>query len=187
MDIEGVAMKMLRQIDWRRAFANVEKAEKRHDRVTAIMRLSSHMWEFAVSALIVAGVAVASPPTSNEMGFSYKVASPNSSTVEIRLTPRQSFDDVHVEAGSGVASFTPCGFSPVLVGHTYKCNVTVTGKPSDAAITLNVVARRSVAGSTIPQIEIQHLSLRNAHAVLTPKPKAMAKPMLQSSKSAVDK
>jgi hypothetical protein len=41
------------------------------------------------------------------------------------------------------------------------CRVDVTGRPSDGAMTVNVIARRSVPGGVVPVVEIHHVSLRN--------------------------
>ena len=121
----------------------------------------------AVASLSLAiGTVSASVPTSDELGVRFKVLkSGPTATVEIRMTPRRDFDSVIVEAASGVASLTPtCGFSNVAVvaGGSYVCRVDVTGKPSDAAMTLNVVARRSGPVVGLPEIEMHHLSIKNA-------------------------
>ena len=119
-----------------------------------------------VSFSLIAGTASASVATSNELGVKFTVVkSGSTTTVEIRMTPRRDFDSVMVEAASGVASLTPsCGFSNVAVvaGGSYVCRVDVTGKPSDAAMTLNVVARRSAPGGAVPVMEMHHLTVKNS-------------------------
>jgi len=47
--------------------------------------------------------------------------------------------------------------------------VDVTGKPSEAAMTLNVVARRAVPGGAVPLTEIHHLSVKNSAFALSQK------------------
>ena len=86
-------------------------------------------------------------------------------TVEVRITPRRDFDSVIVEAASGVASFTPsCGFSNMAVGAggSYVCRVDLTGKPSEAAMTLNAVARRAAPGGGLPVLEIHYFSIKTS-------------------------
>ena len=64
---------------------------------------------------MLAGVALASPPMHNSMGARFRVVSRGpTSTIEITLSPRAAFDTVTVEAGSGVASLTPCAFTAVV-------------------------------------------------------------------------
>ncbi len=119
------------------------------------------------------GAASASVPTSNELGVRFKVLrSGATATIEIRMTPRRDFDAVAVEAASGVASLTPsCAFTNVKVvaGGSYVCKVDITGLPTEAAMTLNVIARRSVPGGTVPVMEVHHLSLKNTAFALSQK------------------
>jgi hypothetical protein len=119
-----------------------------------------------MSLALAIGTVSASVPTSDDLGVRFKIlrAGPTA-TVEIRMTPRRDFDAVTVEAASGVASLTPsCVFANVKVvaGGSYVCRVDVTGKPSEAAMTLNVVARRAVPGGTVPVMEVHHLSVKNS-------------------------
>jgi hypothetical protein len=120
----------------------------------------------AMSVTLAIGTAGASVQTSNELGVQFKVLRTGpTASVEIRLTPRLDFDSVTVEAASGVASLTPsCGFTKlkVVAGGSYVCRVDVTGRPSDAAMTLNVVARRAIPGGRVPVTEVHHLSVRNS-------------------------
>jgi hypothetical protein len=124
-------------------------------------------------AALAVGAATASVPTSNDLGVRFKVLkSGPTTTVEIRMTPRRDFDSVTVEAASGVASLAPtCGFANVRVvaGGSYLCRVDVTGKSSEAAMTLNVVARRAVPGGTVPVTEVHHLSVKNSGFALSQK------------------
>jgi hypothetical protein len=126
-----------------------------------------------LSVALAIGAANASVPTSNELGVRFKVLRTGpTATVEIRMTPQRGFDSVTVEAASGVASLTPaCGFTSVTVvpGGSYVCRVDVTGKPSEAAMTLNVVARRTVPGGTVPAMEVHHLSIKNSAFALPQK------------------
>jgi len=119
----------------------------------------------ALSVALALGVAHGSVPTSNELGVHFKVVkSGPTTTVEIRMTPRRDFDSVTVEAASGVASLTPpCGFKNVTAAAAtpYVCRVDVTGKSMEAAMTLNVVARRAVPGGTVPVMEMHHFSIKN--------------------------
>ena len=132
-------------------------------------------WPAAIAAISLAiGATSASVPTSNEVGVRFKVITPGPTVVvEIRLTPRRSFDTVSVEAASGVASLAPpCAFTHVVAGGSYVCRVDLTGKPSDPAMTLNVVAQSVSPGGGLPETEIHHLSVRNASFV--PSKKAQA-------------
>jgi hypothetical protein len=126
-----------------------------------------------IFVLLVSAAASASVPSSNELGVRFKVLRNGATvSVEIRLTPRRDFDSVAVEAGSGVASLAPsCAFTNVGVGvgGSYVCQLDVTGKPSAAAMTLNVIARRAVPGGTVPVMEVHHLSLRNTAFALSQK------------------
>ena len=93
-------------------------------------------------------------------------------TVEIRMTPRRDFDAVAVEAASGVASLAPsCGFANVrlVAGGTYACRVEVTGKASEAAMTLNVFGRRALSGGSVPVTEVHHFSGKNTGFALAQK------------------
>jgi hypothetical protein len=137
----------------------------------------------AASFALAVGAAFASPPTINELGFSYTiVARGPTMTVDIRLKPTRSFDTVKVEAASGVASLTStCGFSSVAAGGSYVCRVDVAGKPSDAAMTINIVAQQALPGGPIPHTEIQHLSLTNTSFVRSSKRAAVSMHALPSS------
>ena len=127
----------------------------------------------ALSVALALSDAHASVPTSNELGVHFKVLkSGPTTTVEIRMTPRRDFDSVTVEAASGVASLTPpCGFKNVTAagGKHYSCRVDVTGKSTEAAMTLNVVARRAVPGGLVPVTEMHHLSIKNSTYALSQK------------------
>jgi len=128
--------------------------------------LNSARWmAAALSVALALGEAHASVPTSNELGVQFKVLKSGPTiTVEIRLTPRRDFDSVTVEAASGVATLTPpCAFKNVTAtgGGPYVCRVAVTGKASEAAMTLNVVARRAVPGGTVPVMDMHHFSIKN--------------------------
>ena len=127
----------------------------------------------AMTAALAMGTASASVPMSNDLGVHFRVLSSGpTASVEIRVTPRRDFDSVSVEAASGVASLTPsCGFTslPVVAGGSYVCRVDVTGKPSEAAMTLNVIGRRAVPGGTVPVIEMHHLSVKNSAFALSQK------------------
>ncbi len=119
-----------------------------------------------LSLLMAIGAATASEPMSNDLGVQFKVLKMGpTASVEIRMTPRRDFDSVTVEAASGVASLSPpCAFTRVIAGAggSYVCRMDVTGKPSEAAMTLNVLARRAVPGGTVPVMEVHHLSVRNS-------------------------
>ena len=122
-------------------------------------------WIACAAALLAINVAVATVPNSNELGVKFKVlkASPTV-TVEIRMTPRRDFDSVTVEAASGVATLVQsCAFSNLAVaaGHSYVCQVDLTGKPTAAAMTLNLIGRRAVPGGVVPVMEVHHLSVKN--------------------------
>ena len=126
-----------------------------------------------VSILLSISAALGSVPTSNELGIRFKVLNSGpTSTVEIRVAPRRDFDSVSVEAASGVASMTaPCGFTKgkLIAGGSYVCRVQIAGKPSEAAMTINVVARREVLGGPVPVMEVHHLSVKNSAFALSQK------------------
>ncbi len=125
-------------------------------------------WQMAtgLAVLLVIGAAGASVPTSNELGVRFKVLRTGAtSSIEIRMSPRRDFESVVVEAASGVESLSPsCAFAnaKVVAGGSYVCQVVLTGVPSAAAMTLNVIARRMVPGGTVPVMEVHHLSVKNA-------------------------
>ena len=127
----------------------------------------------ALSVALAISEAHASVPTSNELGVQFKVLKTGPTTaVEISMRPRRDFDSVTVEAGSGVASLTPsCGFKNVTAAadKPYVCRVDVTGKSSEAAMTLNVVARRVVPGGTVPVMEVHHFSIKSPTYTLSQK------------------
>ncbi len=126
-----------------------------------------------LSVMLSVGAALASVPTSDELAIRFKVLkSGPTSTVEIRIAPRRDFDSVTVEAASGVASVTaPCGFTrgKVIAGQSYVCRAQITGQPSEAAMTINVVALRAVPGGTVPVMEVHHLSVKNSAFALSQK------------------
>lgn len=126
-----------------------------------------------LAAALVLGEADATVPTSNELGVHFKVLKTGpTTTVEIRMTPRRDFDSVTVEAASGVATLTPpCAFRNVTAAAAkhYSCKVDVTGKSTEAAMTLNVIARRSAPGGAAPETEVHHLTIRNSAYALSQK------------------
>ena len=146
-------------------------------------RSCTYRWMAAASLSIVIGTASASVPTSNELGVRFTViTSGPPATVEIRLTPRQSFDTVDIEAASGVASLAPpCAFSNVVAGGSYVCRVDVTGKPSDPAMTINVVAQHARSGNGLPETEIHHLSVKNKSFLPSKKAQAASHHVVASS------
>lgn len=154
------------------------------DRITfsPVTRRHAHVVA-AAFVLLAIGTASATVPTANDLGFRYKIVTSGPMTaIEIRLKPHRSFDAVSVEAASGVASLSPpCAFSVLVAGGSYVCRVDVTGKPSDAAMTLNVVARRANPGSALPSTEIHHVSVKNASFVPSAATKAASKHVLESS------
>ena len=115
-------------------------------------------------AVVVAGLASASPPTHNALGATFRIISKGqTSTIEIRLKPRTSFDTVRVEAASGVGSLTPpCSFTAVVVGGSYACQVSVSHKTGEASLTLNVVGEKTVDPERPRLVEVSHFTLANA-------------------------
>jgi hypothetical protein len=118
----------------------------------------------SLSLMLLVGSAMASPPTRNELGYTHKILSRGATiTVEITLKPKRSFDSVSVQAGSGVGSISPdCSFAGVTVGGSYVCRFDVTGKPTDAAMTVNVVAESRPSTHGLVQTEIHHLTMTNS-------------------------
>jgi hypothetical protein len=120
-------------------------------------------------SIFLASVAWATPPTHNAMGATLKVISKGqTSTIEIRLKPRTSFDTVRVEAASGVGSLTPpCSFTAVVVGGSYACQVSVSHKTGEASLTLNVVGEKTVDPERPRLVEVSHFTLANPGFVAT--------------------
>lgn len=114
--------------------------------------------------MLTVGSAMASPPTHNQLGYAYKILNSGAAmTVEITLKPKRSFDSVAVQAGSGVASISPdCSFAGVTEGGSYVCRFEVTGKPTDAAMTVNIVAQSTPAPHALLHAEVHHLTLTNS-------------------------
>ncbi len=112
-----------------------------------------------------ATIASASVPISNELGLGMKVLSTGATTtVELRLHPKRNFDSVVVEAASGVVSLSsscPLAHAGVVAGRSYTCRVDIAGKSSEAAMTINVIARRSIPGGVVPETEVHNLSISN--------------------------
>jgi hypothetical protein len=132
----------------------------------------------AALALLAATLVAATPPARNELGTSFSVISRGpTSTIEIRLSPRRSFERVDVEAGSGVASLSPpCSFPNVTGGGSYVCRVDVTAKASDPAMTVNVVGHHAGEAGRPGHFEIRHFTLINP-AYVRSKSKPASKPV----------
>jgi hypothetical protein len=125
--------------------------------------------------------AFASPPGHDELGFSHQVLSTNPITVEISLKPKRHFDGVTLEAGSGVAAITPaCSFSAVTEGGSYSCRFEVTGRPTDPAMTVNIVGSYLATSKAPALVEIHHLTFKNPTFVRSTPPPS-SKHVLQSS------
>jgi hypothetical protein len=132
----------------------------------------------AALTLLTATWVAATPPARNELGTTFSVISRGpTSTIEIRLNPRQNFERVEVEAGSGVASMSPpCSFPNVTGGGSYVCRVEVTAKASDPAMTLNVVGHHAGAAGRPGHFEVRHFTLINP-AYVRSKSKPASKPV----------
>jgi hypothetical protein len=132
----------------------------------------------AALALLAASWVAATPPARNDLGTTFSVISRGpTSTIEIRLSPRRSFDRVDVEAGSGVASLSPpCSFSNVVVDGSYLCRIDATAKASDAAMTVNVVGHRAGEAGKPGHFEVGHFTLINP-AYVRSKSKPASKPV----------
>ena len=149
------------------------------------MKNFAHPKVRGIAALLLltgCGIAGASPPTRNELGFHYKVIVATPPEIEIRLQPRRDFDAVSLEAASGVASVSPpCTFSNLVAGTSYVCRVEIAGAASEPAMTLNVIARRAGMAAGLPITEIHHLTLRNASFSPSAKTQAPSKHVLPRS------
>ena len=134
-------------------------------------------------SMLTVGSAIASPPTHNQLGYAHKIVSSGATmTVEITLKPKRSFDSVSVQAGSGVASISPdCSFTGVTVGGSYVCRFDVTGKPTDAAMTVNIVAESTPVPHALVHAEVHHLTLTNSAFVRPAAAAAASKHTLMSS------
>ncbi len=141
------------------------------------MRAQNLLKAAAGISVVLASVALATPPTHNALGATFKVISRGqTSTIEIRLKPRTSFDTVRVEAASGVGSLTPpCSFTAVVVGGSYACQVSVSHRIGEASLTLNVVGEKTVDPERPRLVEVSHFTLANA-AFVTPAVKRLHKP-----------
>jgi hypothetical protein len=137
----------------------------------------------SLSSILLAGSAIASPPTHNQLGYAHKIIRNGATmTVEITLKPKRSFDSVSVQAGSGVASISPdCSFIGVTVGGSYVCRFDVTGKPTDAAMTVNIVAESTPAPHALVHAEVHHLTMPNSAFVRSAAAAAASKHTLISS------
>jgi hypothetical protein len=115
----------------------------------------------SAAGLLLTAAALASPPMQNSMGAKFKVISKGAtSTIEIRLEPQAGFDTVRVEAASGVGSLTPsCAFSAVVPGGSYSCQVHVSAAEGAAALTLNVVAEKTLDPRKPRLVEVRHFTL----------------------------
>jgi hypothetical protein len=140
----------------------------------------------SLSSILLAGSAIASPPTHNQLGYAHKIIRSGATmtvTVEITLKPKRSFDSVSVQAGSGVASISPdCSFIGVTVGGSYACRFDVTGKPTDAAMTVNIVAESTPAPHALVHTEVHHLTVPNSAFVHSAAAAATSKHTLISSR-----
>ena len=138
---------------------------------------AQNLLKAAAISVVLASVALATPPTHNALGATFKVISRGpTSIIEIRLKPRTSFDTVRVEAASGVGSLTPpCSFTEVVAGGSYACQVSVSHKTAEASLTLNVVGEKTVDSRKPRLVEVSHFTLANA-AFVTPAVKRTNKP-----------
>src|SRR2546421_5716232 len=138
---------------------------------------AQNLLKAAAISVVLASVALATPPTHNALGATFKVISRGqTSTIEIRLKPKTSFDTVRVEAASGVGSLTPpCSFTAVVVGGSYACQVSVSHKTGEASLTLNVVVEKTVDPRKPRLLEVSHFTLANA-AFVAPAVKPVPQP-----------
>jgi hypothetical protein len=119
---------------------------------------------FGLVSTLLVGSAMASTATHNQLGYAHKIVNSGTTmTVEIRLKPKRSFDTVSVQAGSGVASISPeCAFTGLAAGGSYVCRIDVTGKSTDAAMTVNIVAESRPAPNALVETEVHHLTMTNS-------------------------
>ena len=119
----------------------------------------------AAAALVLPCAVPASPPERNSLGAVFTVISKGAtSTIEVRLHPKSAFENVRVEAASGVATVTPCAFAQVEAGGSYSCRVDVTTKAGDSAFTLNVVGEKPVEAGKARVVEVRHFTLATGKA-----------------------
>jgi hypothetical protein len=138
---------------------------------------------FGLLSVLFVGSAMASTPTRNQLGYAHKIINSGTTmTVEIRLKPKRSFDSVSVQAGSGVASISPdCSFTGLTAGGSYVCRFDVTGKSTDAAMTVNIVAESTPAPHALVETEVHHLTMTNSGFVRPAAGIAASKHTLMSS------
>jgi hypothetical protein len=117
-----------------------------------------------LAALGLTVAARASTAIPNELGFHYRLLNVGSvNTLEISLRPKRDFAEVTLEAGSGVAAFSPeCHFDALTAGTLYHCRIEVTGSPGDAAMTLRMTADHPRAGTALVTSEQHLVSIANA-------------------------
>jgi len=129
------------------------------------MRVQSFVKTAAGVALLVTGVALASPPVHNSLGATFRVVSKGAtSIIEIRLKPKAPFDSVRVEAASGVGTLAPpCAFSDVVPGGSYSCQVNVSAKQGAASLTLNLVGEKTVDPEKPRIVEVSHFTLATSN------------------------
>jgi hypothetical protein len=135
------------------------------------MRAQNLLKAVSSLSLVLVGVSLATPPTHNEMGATFRVISKGqTNTIEITLKPKTFFDTVRAEAASGAGSLTPpCSFTTVVVGGSYSCEVNVSHKAGEASLTLNVVGEKTLDREKPRLVEISHFTLANA-AYVAPAP-----------------
>ena len=134
----------------------------------------------ALAGLLASTLAAARPPESNALGFEFTLLSAGPpATVELRLSPKHDFDAVSVEAASGVATLAPaCAFAKLVAGAHYSCRVSLTGTAAAAAMSLNVLGRRQLAGARVAETESHHLSVKNPAFVPSARSQAASRHVL---------
>ena len=119
--------------------------------------------------------AGATPSRSMLLGVSHRVISTGTTlTIELTFRPKRDFDRILVEAGSGVKALSPdCHFDGVTANGPYVCRLEVSGTPSEAFLTLNIVGTHQPPGDALAQLDVQHLTFSNgAFRKATPTPSA---------------
>jgi hypothetical protein len=133
----------------------------------------------AAALLVAAAPVLASTPTRDRVHAAFQVVSRGQhNVIDVVIRPTDAFENVHLEAGSGVAGLVgACSFPGVVAGASYHCRIEADHVPGTPALTLKVVGERAAeAGGAARVADISRFSLANP-AYRAPLAAAHAKPV----------
>ncbi|MBS0373560.1 MAG: hypothetical protein JSR73_03200 [Proteobacteria bacterium] len=133
----------------------------------------------AAAVLVAVGPAQASTPTRDRVHAAFQVVSRGQhNVIDVVIRPTDAFENVHLEAGSGVAGLTGvCSFPSVVAGASYHCRIEVDHVAGTPALTLKVVGERAMAAGGAARVaDISRFSLPNPD-YRAPLASAKAKPV----------